>query len=654
MSNFIKQFGLAALMALAACGSVGAARRSELSLTQLQQRLAAIDAELDQLADCSLRSGIGSIGFHSGQSDGPDQSEWVEIELEREMPIDEVVLVPVIRRDSQERFMAEGFPAAFRVFAGTDMDRAGVLVAEYGPDQSFLPRIAPLVVPAGGRSASWVRVEATQLTKQARSKKYLLQLAEIMIFSEEENVALRRPVKASSAYPVPVVAWNEHFLVDGHMPYLMDAATGIESDGYVSPRMARATLTVDLGEVFPISRIQLHALNVINTVPQANSGDLGIPSQLRVEGARRADFSDAKPLVRLWRKKAYSVGPIMMWNVPEHACRYVRVSELDSRVGVIGFAEIELFSTGRNVALGKTVRAYPAPAEGTEQALAALTDGRNLYGDILPVRQWVNQLARRHDLETERLRVLAELDLGYARQRAYLRRMIWVATLLGMGIVITILIEKIIRQRVVFKTRERIAANLHDELGANLHAIGLFGDLAKKEANKCADPERWGKLIKYVDEVRSLTIRTGKTARYCTNMLEAKEIHENLAEEIKRESNRLLVDLEHALVITGARYFEQLKPRRRIDLFLFYKECLVNIIRHSGATRVDIQITATADEIILIVTDNGRGLVDGAPASLRRRAQLLKAALTADTPADGGTRIRLELRNQKKKRKPSD
>jgi signal transduction histidine kinase len=651
MAYSMKKIIVIALATLSALPVRAATPLNALSLTQLQQRLAEIDAELDQLARYSLRSGIGSIGYHSAPRDTLEMTEWVEIELGREIPLDEIVLIPVIRRDSREQFQADGFPEAFRVISGTEKDQKGVVVAEYDADSPLLPRIAPVVITARGITASWVRIEATRLSKQSRSGKYMFQLAEIMIFSHEENVALRRPVKSSSINPSRVAAWDKDFLVDGHTPYLMNAATGIENDGYISPRVSRPSLTVDLGEVLPISRIQLHALNVVNTVPQANSGDLGIPSRLRVDGATRSDFSDAKPLRSLWEKTAYTVGPIMMWNVSETACRYVRVTSLDKRLGLLGFAEIELFSNGVNVARGKPVSSYPALAEeGGAQALSTLTDGRNLYGDIIPIRRWLNELALRHDLEVERPLVSAELNHRYALQKTYLNRMIWLAGWLAAGTIIIILIEQIIRQRAVFRTRERIAANLHDELGANLHAIGLFGDLAKKEANKSEEPEKWSRLISYIDEVRALTLKTGKTARYCTNMLEAREIHEDLIEEIRRMTDRLLIDLEHTLSITGEQVIQQLNPRRRVDLFLFYKECLTNIIRHSEATRVAVQIEVQHPDILLTITDNGRGIAEGVPNSLKRRARFLNAKLTAESWAEGGTAIHLQLRMKRNER----
>jgi signal transduction histidine kinase len=83
------------------------------------------------------------------------------------------------------------------------------------------------------------------------------------------------------------------------------------------------------------------------------------------------------------------------------------------------------------------------------------------------------------------------------------------------------------------------------------------------------------------------------------------------------------------------------------DLLLFYKECLVNISRHSGATRFSTHVEATAREVRLRVTDNGKGVADRIPESLKRRARLMGALIASDTPEMGGTCILLSLRTRR-------
>lgn len=105
-----------------------------------------------------------------------------------------------------------------------------------------------------------------------------------------------------------------------------------------------------------------------------------------------------------------------------------------------------------------------------------------------------------------------------------------------------------------------------------------------------------------------------------------------------------MAKFKHEFTVEGEEHLCRLKPRPRTDLFLFYKECLVNISRHSGASGAHTQLTATPNEIQLSIHDNGRGMIDGTPKSLKRRAKLLGAQLRIESALDSGTLVQINLR----------
>jgi signal transduction histidine kinase len=617
------------------------------SITQLEQRRTEIDRELSQLPRYSLRSGIGAIGYRSDSHTTDRVLEWVEIDLADECAVDEIVLVPNIFRNTGEGYQADGFPLAFRVIAYAEHEPEGTLIAEYTSPPGSRIRIAPLILPIPGQPASRIRIEATQLSTRTFDQRHLFQLAEVLIFSGTENVALRRPVQCSSSSKDRAGAWDQRFLVDGCMPYLMYSAQGNGSLAYVSQRSERPDLMLDLETSHRISRIQLHAVDQSDTVPQAYAGDLGIPQHLKIEGANRADFSDAEPLLDYRQNNINETGPILTWNIPPTSCRYIRLSakDPDSKANRIGFAEIEFFDEGENVALGKP--AYIDPKYGEPfRPLSSLTDGKNRYGKILPIRTWVNQLSRRHELETERPLVEAELARLYARQKATLRYVSWLAALLLISIALAIPIERNIHLRKLNRIKERFAADLHDELGANLHTIGLLSDLADESRN---DPTE---LSEYLHRIRTVTERSGTAVRYVTDMHESDELFTGLRVDMKRAAERIVAQLKHTIIIEGEEHLPRIKVRTRLDLFLFYKECLINICRHSGATQLNTHLRVGPKEICLTITDNGRGLPestgDAIPKSLKRRAHLLGAKVSVERPEQGGTCITLKLRPRRR------
>ncbi len=624
-----------------------------LSIDQLEHQLRAVDSELDRLANYSLRSGVGSIGYRSPRSSTATvQNEWVQINLEETCSIDQIVLVPSIWRDAENGFRAIGFPLAFRILAG-DGQRTNV-VATFDAEDDLLPRIAPLVVDAGSINASWVRVDVLQKTPIAFNRAHCIELSELMVFDGQENVALRKPVSASSIPRKEIGARKREYLVDGQVPYIMDAAKGEPSFAFVSEVGAgeRPELRIDLGSVLPLNRIHLHAVDLTDSVPQSTPSGFGVPRQFVVEGATKPDFSDAIQLVDYETGSIYDVGPIIMRRFSETPCRYVRLTAIKPYIHTdeeqsgtrIGFAELELFSRGQNVALGKRASANFS-LESRYRSFAALTDGCNLYGRILPVRDWLNQLARRHDLESQRPILAAELSKRYAGQRARLTQMTWLVMLLVIVVVLSITVERLLHVRHLSRIRERYAADLHDELGANVHTIGLLGDVA---LSSLEDPER---LKRTLMQSRDLTERTGTAVRHCMDMQELHDRPGGIRHDIERVSRRILADFRYDISITGREFLDSLKPRKRSGVLLFYKECLVNISRHSDAEQVQTQLDANRKRVVLTVHDDGRGLPCGrentVPHSLKRRAKLMGARVDVESAAGKGTCVKLTVRTRR-------
>ncbi|MDQ8182947.1 histidine kinase [Pelagicoccus sp. SDUM812005] len=624
------------------------------SLGQLEERLANIDSERSQLAYLTLRSGVGSLGWQSQLHSEADHTEWARIDFSQPQTIEQVTLVPILWRNTQTGIQADGFPTRFQVVAGDSEESTGTVLASFDDPSELLPRTAPLVIPLPPTTAKWIRVEASELSPRALDGKFLFQLSEILAFSGEDNVALHQSVTVSSSEKRRVQrSIPAKTLVDGVTPYLINSPQLPGSTAYVAfyHTGPQASLTLDLKKSVPINRIHLHAADLSENIPQVHHSDYGIPKHLIIEGSTRPDFADPIPLVEYERDTIYDGGPTLAWRFPETNCRYIRITAIDGykapeaqeRWRCIGFAEIEVFSGGANVALGTPVHLNLQPPS-QEGSLASLTDGRNHFGTILPVREWMEQLARRHDLERERPLVEAERDKRYARQKTMLRIMSWIAAALAVAIVISMLLNRIFHLRRTAQLKERFAADLHDELGADLHTIGLLSDLAQSSRD---DPQ---KLDTYLQQIRSATEETGTAVRHLADMQSATP-YPNLETTMKQIANRVVVHLQHELSIQGEDQFDQLPAGARSDLILFYKECLINICRHSEATKLRTTLAAKGRTIHLAISDNGQGITDNdstqVPKSLQRRAKLLGGKVTVETSAITGTTIHLKLRQRR-------
>ena len=90
--------------------------------------------------------------------------------------------------------------------------------------------------------------------------------------------------------------------------------------------------------------------------------------------------------------------------------------------------------------------------------------------------------------------------------------------------------------------------------------------------------------------------------------------------------------------------------QHRHQLFLAFKEALNNVVRHSGATEVRLNIQVENERIRLTIADNGRGWagagqteeMDGL-ANMRSRLGNLGGRFEVNSKAGQGTTVRFEL-----------
>lgn len=642
---------------------------------RLEQRLSEIDSRLGEVAHLSLRSGSGSIGYRSDSYSSPDHKEWVKIQLKEPRTIEELVLVPTLSRSSQSGFHADAFPRELRIWAGTDEDLKGQLVGTFHSEPSVLPRIAPLALKIKPITASWIQIEATQLSRRDSDGNFCLQLSEVMVFTGKENIALHQTVYTSTDSRENSRAWSKEYLTDGHTPFLMDAAHGEHSTAYLGTHMAPPALIIDLESAYPLSQVHFHAMETSDTVPTALTGNYGMPNHIKIEGANRSDFSDAVLLLDVVRKNLNESGPIMMWPLTDASCRFIRISSImtfpdtprsNSPLSIdgkrkasassvpiylswIGFSEIELMSKGENVALHKPFTALNITTNPGRN-IKALSDGRNFYGSIFTIYEWMSQLAERHDLELERGVVTAELAVRYAKQKQTLRRLIWLAATLTAVIFITIFVERRLHRHRLANVKQRFAADLHDEIGANVHTIKLTTQLISKRADQL--PKEINQLT---ERIQAVADRTNQAIRHVTNIQTSTELFTCLPDELKRTAERILIGVENQFKMEGEESLGQLSPRRHNDLVLLYQECLINICRHSSASEVETFLTASQRHIELIVNDNGIGLdqdrQNQIPPSLARRAKLLGAKIRIESSPENGTKVAVNLRRRSRLRR---
>lgn len=189
--------------------------------------------------------------------------------------------------------------------------------------------------------------------------------------------------------------------------------------------------------------------------------------------------------------------------------------------------------------------------------------------------------------------------------------------------------------------RSRIAREIHDSLGHTLAALGVQLEVAQKFQNG-ASPK----------------------LQHAVNM--SKQLADDCLEDIRRSLHSLRhpnLDLEQSITqFMQTLFLPPLIVETRIDLpllpatlnnqlYFILKEGLMNIQKHSHATKVLLDVHTTDDELMLTLTDNGDGFDLYTPTSntglglqgMSERARLIGGELTIKSTIAQGTTLYVRI-----------
>ena len=169
-------------------------------------------------------------------------------------------------------------------------------------------------------------------------------------------------------------------------------------------------------------------------------------------------------------------------------------------------------------------------------------------------------------------------------------------------------VERLKHQQALELERNRIARDLHDDLGVGLTEIGLLGDLASTSSE--LPPASLERLREIIGRTRTLAASLDEIV-WAINP--TNDTSQSLMEYFFPYAQKLLgsAAIRCRLEVIEPLPVGTLNSEERHEFFHAYKEALNNIIRHSGATQVQVSMAAATERSLLIrIADNGRGLED--------------------------------------------
>ena len=199
------------------------------------------------------------------------------------------------------------------------------------------------------------------------------------------------------------------------------------------------------------------------------------------------------------------------------------------------------------------------------------------------------------------------------------------------------------------RIKSRLAADLHDDIGAGLTRIAILSSVIERDMPGKAgvDPgeSTAGESLK----------RIGDTARDLVESMSDVVWSLGLTEEpLERLVQRLRLFAFEAceaknivlkFTIDDNIFALHFPPERARNILLCAKEAITNIVRHSDCSEANIELLQDGNRVVLTVTDDGKGFQAGGShtghglTNMKKRAEGSGGSFTMISQAGKGTRI---------------
>jgi signal transduction histidine kinase len=193
--------------------------------------------------------------------------------------------------------------------------------------------------------------------------------------------------------------------------------------------------------------------------------------------------------------------------------------------------------------------------------------------------------------------------------------------------------------------RNKIAQDLHDDIGSTLSSISILSDLAIRGNNPASTLKTISEikdssvmLMERMDDIvwsynprnDSLDNLLMRIRHFATTLFEARGIDYSI--DIQENIDEVRLPMEY-----------------RQHIYLILKESINNLVKYADASQAAIEVRFDHRHLTLSIRDNGRGFETANPSEgnglsgMRHRASLMNARVSISSAPGAGTAIRLEV-----------
>ncbi|NAS14293.1 sensor histidine kinase [Poritiphilus flavus] len=192
------------------------------------------------------------------------------------------------------------------------------------------------------------------------------------------------------------------------------------------------------------------------------------------------------------------------------------------------------------------------------------------------------------------------------------------------------------------KERQRVANELHDDLGSLMATVRLHFDNIQGDREDPALRKAQKLLEEAYEKIRG--IAHSKNSGVMAN--------QGLLPAVQKMAHT--ISGTNALEVTVEDYGMEERMENSLELAIFrmIQELVANIIKHAKATRASIQFTQHEDNLNIIVEDNGVGFKGSSfgafksgmgLSSIEKRVEFLEGSFTVDSVPGKGTSILIDI-----------
>jgi two-component system, NarL family, sensor histidine kinase UhpB len=192
--------------------------------------------------------------------------------------------------------------------------------------------------------------------------------------------------------------------------------------------------------------------------------------------------------------------------------------------------------------------------------------------------------------------------------------------------------------------RNKIAGDLHDDIGSTLNSISIYSEVARKK------DEHYNEALEMIGDASRKVIDAMSDIVWTINA--ENDSFEKIIFRMKSLAYNLFraKNIEFTFHADEILNGKKLSLEQRRNFYLIFKEAINNLVKYANATRAEITLTNEDTLIRLRIRDNGVGFdtsmenAGNGLKSMKRRATEMKTEFHIESGIGNGTRIELILK----------